>query len=154
MIDVREATGAAHIEMARALFREYQQALGVDLSFQDFETELRTLPGDYAGPRGLLLLALDDGAPAGCIALRPLAAHICEMKRLYVRPEYRKGGLGQQLAQQVISHARAEGYRSMVLDTLPRMRGAQRLYERIGFQEIAPYRYNPIEGTRFLRLEL
>jgi putative acetyltransferase len=153
-IEIGEVTSADHLEIAHALFREYQQALGVDLSFQDFETELRTLPGDYVRPRGLLVLALDGGDAAGCIALRPFADDLCEMKRLYVRPAYRKDGLGQQLAQHVISHARAGGYRRMVLDTLPTMGGAQRLYERMGFREIAPYRYNPIEGTRFLGLEL
>ncbi len=154
MIDISEAIETAAVETARGLFREYQEALGVDLSFQDFETELQTLPGEYAPPRGRLLLALDDGAPAGCVAMRPLTSDTCEMKRLYVRPEYRATGLGRQLAERLIAEARSIGYQRMYLDTLPTMGGAQRLYERLGFQEIPPYRYNPIMGTRFLGLDL
>ncbi|HEX6904377.1 MAG TPA: GNAT family N-acetyltransferase [Thermoanaerobaculia bacterium] len=154
MIDISEAIDTAAVEIVRGLFREYQEALGVDLSFQDFETELRTLPGDYVSPRGRLLLALEDGAPAGCVAMRPLTGDTCEMKRLYVRPEFRAAGLGRQLAERVIAEARSIGYQRMYLDTLPTMSGAQRLYERLGFQEIPPYRYNPIAGTRFLGLDL
>jgi GNAT superfamily N-acetyltransferase len=136
----------------RTLFREYQEALGIDLSFQDFETELQTLPGDYAPPRGRLLLA--DGLPAGCVAMRPLAGDTYEMKRLYVRPPFRKTGLGRELAERILLEARAAGYRRMCLDTLPAMTGAQRLYEILGFREIPPYRHNPIEGTRFLGIDL
>jgi putative acetyltransferase len=154
MIEIREAVDTAAVEIARGLFRDYQEALGVDLSFQDFETELRTLPGEYVPPRGRLLLALDDGVPAGCVAMRPLTSDTCEMKRLYVRPEYRAVGLGRQLAERVIAEARSTGYLRMYLDTLPTMQGAQRLYESLGFQEMPPYRYNPIAGTRFLGLEL
>lgn len=154
MIEISDASDTTAVEIARGLFREYQEALGVDLGFQDFETELRTLPGDYAPPRGRLLLALEDGAPAGCVAMRPLKTGTCEMKRLYVRPEYRAVGLGRQLAERVIAEARSAGYRRMYLDTLPTMQGAQRLYESLGFQEVPPYRYNPIAGTRFLGLEL
>lgn len=154
MIEILEAIDTAAVETVRGLFREYQEALGVDLSFQDFETELRTLPGDYAPPRGRLLLALEDGAPAGCVAMRPLTNDTCEMKRLYVRPEYRAAGLGRQLAERVIAEARSIGYQRMYLDTLPTMSGAQRLYEHLGFKEIPPYRYNPIACTRFLGLDL
>lgn len=154
MIDISEAIDTAAVETARGLFREYQEALGVDLSFQDFETELQTLPGEYASPRGRLLLALEDGAPAGCVAMRPLTSDTCEMKRLYVRPEYRAAGLGRQLAERLIAEARSIGYQRMYLDTLPTMSGAQRLYERLDFKEIPPYRYNPIAGTRFLGLDL
>jgi putative acetyltransferase len=158
MIEIGDAIDAAHFAMARALFREYQAALGVDLSFQDFETELQTLPGEYAPPEGVLILALKGSEPAGCVAMRSISGErsgeTCEMKRLYVRPQYRGSGLGRQLAEHVISRARAAGYRWMNLDTLPMMSGAQRMYERLGFKDIPPYRYNPIEGTRFLGLEL
>jgi putative acetyltransferase len=154
MIEISDASDTTAVDTARGLFREYQAALGVDLGFQDFETELQMLPGEYAPPWGRLLLALADGEPAGCIAMRPLTSDTCEMKRLYVRPEYRTVGLGRQLAERVIAEARSVGYRRMYLDTLPMMSGAQRLYESLGFQEIPPYRYNPIAGTRFLGLDL
>jgi GNAT superfamily N-acetyltransferase len=148
-LDTRSA-----MEPVRELFREYQAALGVDLGFQRFDAELAGLPGDYAPPRGRLLLASVGDACAGCIALRPVDADACEMKRLYVRPEFRATGLGRLLAQHVIDEARAIGYRRMCLDTLPSMAGAQRLYESLGFRDIPAYRYNPIAGTRFLGLEL
>ena len=154
MIEISHVSDPAAVETARGLFREYQEALGVDLSFQDFETEVRELPGEYTPPRGRLLLALENGAPAGCVAMRPLTSDTCEMKRLYVRPEYRAASLGRQLAERVIAEARSIGYQRMYLDTLPTMSGAQRLYERLGFKEIPPYRYNPIVGTRFLGLDL
>ena len=154
MIEINDAYDPASIAAARALFEEYQQSLGVDLSFQDFVTELDTLPGDYARPRGRLFLARDGKAVVGCIAMRPINSDTCEMKRLYVRPQARTGGLGRQLAERLIAEARAIGYRQMVLDTLPMMAGAQRLYERLGFKDIPAYRHNPIEGTRFLGLDL
>lgn len=154
MIEINEALDPASIAVARDLFQEYQEALGVDLSFQSFAAELETLPGEYASPRGRLLLARDEGTVAGCVAMRPLTSETCEMKRLYVRPAFRAGGLGRQLAERVIAEAREVGYRRMYLDTLPTMAGAQRLYERLGFQEIPAYRHNPIAGTRFLGLDL
>jgi GNAT superfamily N-acetyltransferase len=154
MIEIVEAVDAPALETARSLFREYQQSLGIDLGFQDFETELRTLPGEYARPGGRLLLALDDGDAAGCVAMRPLEAETCEMKRLYVRASHRATGLGRRLAERIIAEARAAGYRRMVLDTLPSMGSAQRLYESLGFAEIAPYRHNPVPGARFLALDL
>ena len=154
MIEIGEVLDPAAIAAVRALFQEYQEALGVDLSFQSFATELETLPGEYASPRGRLLIARDDDAVAGCVAMRPLTSDTCEMKRLYVRPPYRAGGLGRQLAERVIAEARSAGYRQMYLDTLPTMTGAQRLYERLGFKDVPAYRHNPIEGTRFLALDL
>jgi putative acetyltransferase len=157
MIEISEALDPAAIAVVRALFQEYQEALGVDLGFQGFATELATLPGEYASPRGRLLLARDEDAVAGCVAMRPLdplASEICEMKRLYVRPLFRAGGVGRQLAERVIAEARSIGYLRMYLDTLPTMAGAQRMYERLGFQEIPAYRHNPIAGTRFLGLDL
>src|SRR5262249_35368976 len=146
---------ASDMSEARALFREYQRALGVDLGFQGFEEEVAGLPGDYAPPGGRLLVAHDGAVAAGCVALRRYRdAATCEMKRLYVRPAFRAGGLGLDLAGRVIAEARAIGYRHMVLDTLPSMAGAQRLYQRLGFREIAPYRHNPIAGTKYLELDL
>jgi len=154
MIEIDDAVDAEAVEAARALLREYEAELGVDLSFQGFAAELDGLPGEYAPPRGRLLLARCDGAAAGCVALRPLADHVCEMKRLYVRPDFRASGTGRLLAERVIAEARALGYRRMCLDTLPTMGRAQRLYERLGFRDIAPYRHNPIANTRFLGLDL
>lgn len=154
MIEIGEASDPTSIEAARTLFEEYQQMLGIDLSFQDFATELESLPGEYAPPRGRLLLARDDGVVIGCVAMRPLTSETCEMKRLYVRPQSRAGSVGRQLAERIIAEARAIGYRRMFLDTLPTMSGAQRLYESLGFKDIPAYRHNPIAGTRFLGMDL
>ena len=134
----------------RALFLEYAAALGVDLSFQQFDEELASLPGDYDP----ILLARWDGELAGCVAMHPFGSDVCEMKRLYVRPEFRKYGIGRALALRIIEEARARGFRTMRLDTLPSMQNAMKLYESLGFRDIAPYRYNPIEGSRFLELTL
>ncbi len=150
---IRPAT-FADLDEIRALLREYAAWLDVDLGFQGFEQELVELPGDYAAPHGRLLIA--EGA--GCVALRSLRenpdAEICEMKRLYVRPEHRGSGLGRRLVLAAVEEARAIGYRRMRLDTMPKMDGAQRLYASLGFRDIAPYRYNPEPGARFLELEL
>jgi GNAT superfamily N-acetyltransferase len=154
MIDIIEAYDPAAIDAARRLFTDYQQSLGIDLCFQDFTTELATLPGDYAPPRGRLLLAWDEDEAMGCIALRPLSEDTCEMKRLYVVPVYRAAGVGRQLVEHLIAEARSIGYRHMYLDTLPVMADAQRLYERLGFRDIPPYRHNPIEGARYMGLDL
>jgi ribosomal protein S18 acetylase RimI-like enzyme len=150
MIEITQASSLTYIDTARTLFREYQASLGIDLCFQNFEAELAGLPGDYAPPGGRLLLAFSDGVPVGCIALRGVTSERCEMKRLYVRPAARGLGLGGTLVQRVIDEARAIGYAEMVLDTLPTMTGAQRLYESLGFRDIPPYRENPIAGSRFL----
>ncbi len=136
------------------LFREYADALGFDLCFQDFEHELACLPGDYAPPSGRLLLAMEDSDPVGCVALRGLDSVVCEMKRLYVRPGHRGRGTGRQLAEAVIKAAREFGYSKMRLDTVPWMTEAVRLYESLGFHDIPAYRPNPIPGARYLELRL
>jgi GNAT superfamily N-acetyltransferase len=124
--------------------------LGVDLCFQGFEQELASLPGAYAPPRGRLLLALDEGEAVGCVALRPLGDDVCEMKRLYLRPTHRGDGRGRMLAERIMDEARALGYRTMRLDTLPMMKDAIALYERLGFRPIDPYYANPVPGALFL----
>jgi putative acetyltransferase len=159
MLHIEQASSEDQIALARELFLEYAKALGVDLCFQDFTRELQELPGKYALPAGRLLLAYcnDTGASAllaGCGALRPLSAEICEMKRLYVRPEFRGFGIGHALTLALISVAREIGYRALRLDTLPEMREAHKLYEELGFHEIAPYCANPLEGVRYLELDL
>ncbi len=152
--DIGEALDPAAVAQCRALFVEYQQGLGVSLCFQGFDRELDVLPGDYARPRGRLILARVAGEPAGCVALRPLSEEVAEMKRLYVRPDARGMGIGRTLAECVIDEARALGYRAVKLDTLPGMKDAQRLYAELGFVETAPYNENPVDGVRFLALPL
>jgi putative acetyltransferase len=152
--DIAEALDAPAAAACRELFVEYQAGLGVSLCFQGFERELATLPGEYARPRGRLLLARIAGEPAGCVALRALANGEAEMKRLFVRPAYRGMGLGRTLVECVIDEARGLGYGMLRLDTLPEMKAAQTLYGELGFVETAPYNDHPIEGTRFLALDL
>jgi putative acetyltransferase len=148
------AASPGDIAACRELFVEYQRSLGVSLCFQGFDRELEQLPGDYVPPRGGLWLASIDGALAGCVALRPIDGGAGEMKRLYVRPAYRGRRLGDALANHVIDTARRVGYRTLKLDTLPSMHEAQRLYERLGFVDTAPYNDNPVDGVRFLALAL
>lgn len=148
----------AEFDAVREIFREYADSLGIDLCFQGFEEELASLPGDYATPRGALLLARVDGALAGCCALRPLDTadypNASEMKRLYVRPSYRGLGLGRQLAEAILDAARVSGYDHVLLDTLDDMEAARTLYEDLGFEEVPPYYHNPIAGAHYLMATL
>jgi putative acetyltransferase len=184
MLRITSADTDVAVRLTSILFREYAQSLGVDLSFQNFEQEVATLPGAYAPPSGRLFLAVFDGegtslaaagqesergsssgslasfassaslAFAGCVALRRIDDETCEMKRLYVRTQFRGHGVGRKLTEAVVEAARAIGYRRMRLDTLPQMSEAQALYRSLGFGEIPSYRYNPVPGTRYFELAL
>jgi len=141
---------ADDLTIVRALITEYATSLGVDLSFQNLDHELATLDAFYEQ----ILVARDEQNAAGCVALRRIDDEICEMKRLYVRPQFRGHDLGRRLAERIIEEARQRGYKRMRLDTLPTMIAAIPLYRSLGFVEIEPYRFNPVEGTRFLELNL
>ena len=150
-----QAQTPAQIAQARELFLEYAQSLGFSLCFQNFDKELAGLPGDYAPPDGRLLLADYNSQLAGCIALHKLEDGICEMKRLYLRPQFRGKGLGRALADHIITEARQIGYQRMRLDTVePVMKDAVAMYRTIGFREIAPYCANPIAGALYMELLL
>jgi putative acetyltransferase len=153
-IEILQAETTDHLREAQALFEEYAASLGFDLGFQDFAAELTGLPGAYDPPRGRLLLAFHDGRTAGCVALREIEEDVCEMKRLYVRPDFQGLGIGRALAEAVIAEARGIGYSRMRLDTVPSMGRARGLYHALGFREIPPYRFNPVPGTAFLELRL
>ena len=142
------------LPQVRMLFEEYAASLGITPCFQNFGEELATLPGSYAPPSGRLLLALQRGDLAGCVALQRLTPDVCEMKRLYVRPGFRGLGIGRMLAERIKHEGQAAGYRRMRLDTLPTMTSARALYRMMGFYEIAPYRSNPVEGVAFLELRI
>lgn len=154
MLQLAQARTVEEIAIVRALLREYQQTLGIDLCFQGFQAELDALPGSYAPPGGRLLLARYAGNPVGCIALQPVGTARAEMKRLYVPPSARGSGVGRKLVTTLLDEARTIGYAEVVLDTLPSMVEAQRLYEQLGFRDIEPYRPNPIVGARYLGLTL
>jgi len=154
MTEIRPAELPGDLAVVRELFREYAESLGIDLAFQGFDRELAELPGKYQPPAGRLLLAWKGSRAVGSIALRPLDAGTCEMKRLYVRPEARGERLGRRLAERICSEARQAGYARICLDTLPMMTSAQALYESLGFVPTEPYVFNPIPGTKFLALDL
>ena len=151
---LRRAETPEDFALARTLFLEYAGSLGFDLSFQDFDDEVASLPGAYAEPMGCILLAEAEGAAAGCVAVRPLGSGACEMKRLYVRPACRGRGAGHTLAAAALREARARGYRRMRLDTVPGMDAAIALYRALGFHAIDPYRPNPIPGALYMEIDL
>ncbi len=148
-MEIRDACFPEDRDLVVRLFRDYQQSLGIDLSFQNFEHELATLPGAYAPPNGALLLA-DE---VGCVAMRPLEKATCEMKRLFLYPEARGTGAGRALIDAIVRRGREAGYSAMRLDTMPFMTKAINLYREFGFQEIAPYRGNPVPGALFMELK-
>ena len=141
-------------EIARRLVLEYAASLGIDLSFQDFERELEQLPAQYGPPVGCFVIARSGEAALGCGGIRPLSGATCEMKRLYVTPAGRHRGIGTGVAEYLVREAGQIGYRELLLDTLPAMTSAQRIYESLGFERIAAYRYNPIPGTTYWRRTL
>jgi ribosomal protein S18 acetylase RimI-like enzyme len=157
-IQLVEAGDLALVATARSLFSEYADTLGIDLCFQNFEAELAALPGEYATPGGALLVAVVGGAAAGCGAFRALPdadyPNACEMKRLYVRPAFRRTGLGRQLAQRLMDLATQAGYSHLLLDTLDTMEAAREMYASLGFEEIPPYYFNPIPGAHYLKVDL
>ena len=154
-MELIQAESAEDINRTRELFKEYAAGLGIDLCFQNFDKELALLPGDYVLPSGRLFLAISDDAAVGCVALRMIADGICEMKRLYVRPEFRGTGLGRTLAETIIKTAREIGYHRVRLDTLPgKMDRAIAMYRSLGFKEIEPYYDNPVQGATFMELSL
>jgi putative acetyltransferase len=158
IIGITTALSGVDLQQLRDLFTDYAQTLRIDLCFQNFENELANLPGDYDAPRGGLLIARVDGLPAGCCALRALDgvdyANACEMKRLFVRPEFRGLGLGRKLVESTLETARLAAYDCVLLDTLDDMEAARALYEELGFEEIPPYYYNPIAGAHYLKADL
>lgn len=153
-VEIRTARVAGDVEEARALFEEYARSLPFGLEFQDFRRELESLPGEYAPPRGRILLARVGSGLAGCVALRPWDAERCEMKRMYVRPAFRGAGAGRALAEAVMAEARAIGYRWMRLDTVPGMDAAIALYRSLGFRDIPAYRHNPIPGAVYMEADV
>ncbi len=157
-IELLAPVSAEEWRETRDIFTEYAQSLNVDLCFQGFDEELAQLPGEYASPRGALLLARVDGAVAGCCALRPLDAadypNAAEMKRLYVRQAFRGLGLGRRLADAILDEARMAGYSCVLLDTLDDMEAARALYEDLGFEEIPPYYHNPHAGAHYLKVDI
>ncbi|MBK9516361.1 MAG: GNAT family N-acetyltransferase [Anaeromyxobacter sp.] len=150
MLRLVEAATPSELDLARALFREYQQAIGVDLCFQGFEAELAALPGAYAPPFGQLLLAFDGVAPVGCGAVRPLGPGLAELKRMWTRPEARGRGVARAVATALLAFARQAGHRTIRLDTLEWMTAARSLYASLGFREIGPYYPNPLPGVVYM----
>jgi putative acetyltransferase len=154
VVTIRPARNDTELRLAAELVREYAAGLGFSLDFQDFESELKGFPGHYSPPSGELLLATKDGRGAGVVGLRRFEEGTCEMKRLFVRPEFRGLGLGRRLAAAIVADARQKGYRAMLLDTVPSMTTAIALYRSLGFVEVPAYRYNPVPGAVYFRAQL
>ena len=154
MVNITYASEAWELSEFRTLLMEYAASLDVDLAYQDFQHELDTLPGDYALPRGCMLIAREGPLAMACVAVRPVDNVTCEMKRLYVRPAARGSGLGRELAMAAIQFARTSGFHAMRLDTLPSMSAAQSMYRALGFRDIAPYRFSPVPSNRYMELSL
>jgi putative acetyltransferase len=158
MLEITKPQARQEWDAVRGILREYAATLDIDLSFQRFDDELKTLPGQYVGPRGALLTAIADDTLAGCCALRPLDntdySNCCEMKRLFVRPQFRALGIGRLLAEAILDQARQAGYSIVLLDTLSDMETARALYRDLGFEEIPPYYHNPIAGSHYLKITL
>lgn len=146
--------GDPRLAAVRELFEEYQRGLGVDLGFQGFQAELARLPGKYGPPGGALLLVEEEGRPAACGALWPLSDAVCELKRIYVRPEWRGQSLGRAISEALMERARALGYATVRLDTLRRLAPALTLYRSLGFEEVAPYNFNPEPDIVYLERPL
>ena len=153
-VTITRAVTSQDLTEVKELFFEYEQYLEIDLEFQRFEKEIKSLPGEYAEPKGCILLARENGSALGTVALKPLDKERCEMKRLFVRSKARGTGIGFQLASAVIAEARAAGYKRMCLDTLSRLKRANALYKALGFQPTAPYTFNPHPDAIFLELNL
>ena len=153
-LTIVEAATSADFAVGRAMFEEYSRAIDIDLCFQDFAAELDRLSVMYAPPAGALLLARSDSGVAGCAGLRKLRDDICEMKRLYVRPEFRGRGLGRRMAEEIARRARELGYRTLVLDTLGTMEAAQGLYVSMGFKPATSYYVNPLPNVKYFSLDL
>ena len=153
-IDIRFPATPEEITMVRELFREYERSLGFDLCFQDFSRELAELPGSYAPPNGWLLLVTGGSMPAGCAGIRKISEGVCELKRMYVRPEFRAQRLGRRLAVLLIAEARRIGYEKMRLDTIRTMVEAIGLYHSLGFRNVEPYYNNPVAGALYMELDL
>ena len=154
-MDLIQASSTEEVQQAKLLFEEYASWVEISLCFQNFDQEVANLPGDYAPPSGRLFLAIEDEKVMGCVALRKIGEGIGEMKRLYVRPEFRGRGLGRTLTEKLIAEAKQIGYTSLRLDTLPgKMDQAIAMYRALGFKEIAPYYRNPVEGATFMELVL
>lgn len=154
MTKIIHAKSQEQIELTRQLFLEYAESLGFDLCFQNFDKELANLPGEYAQPTGRLLLAVNGSASIGCVALRKFDEGACEMRRLYVKTEYRGRGIGKILTETIIIEAKSVGYRRLLLHTLPAMKSAFAMYRSMGFTEIPPYDPTPVEGAVFMDLKL
>ena len=154
MLQIIKAETAEHYRQTQYMFQQYAASLEFNLESQEFDKEVNTLPGAYAPPAGCILLAAISGQFVGCVAFRKIGESICEMKRLFVLPQYRADGIGRLLARSIIAEAEKTGYQQMRLDTVASMTAANALYASLGFQAIEPYCYNPLEDAAYYELTL